>query len=58
MSNVAKNFDILAFGLSVLHNYFDCSTKFSDLYPVKILDLSAKLFFPCIITWTYSTVLK
>jgi len=49
MSNAAKNFDILATGLSVLHiiiliiqqNYF------SDLYPVKILDLSTKLFFPC-----------
>jgi len=27
MSNVAKNFDILATGLSVLHNYFDSSTK-------------------------------
>jgi len=23
MSNAAKNFDILAIGLSVLHNYFD-----------------------------------
>jgi len=27
MSNAAKNFDILATGLSVLHNYFDSSTK-------------------------------
>jgi len=27
MSNVAKNFDILATNLSVLHNYFDSSTK-------------------------------
>jgi len=27
MSNVAKNFDILATSLSVLHNYFDSSTK-------------------------------
>jgi len=27
MSNVAKNFDILATGLSVLHNYFDSSIK-------------------------------
>jgi len=27
MSNAAKNFDILATGLSVLHSYFDSSTK-------------------------------
>jgi len=27
MNNSAKNFDILATGLSVLHNYFDSSTK-------------------------------
>jgi len=27
MSNAAKNFDILATSLSVLHNYFDSSTK-------------------------------
>jgi len=27
MNNDAKNFDILATGLSVLHNYFDNSTK-------------------------------
>jgi len=27
MSNVAKNFDILATSLSILHNYFDSSTK-------------------------------
>jgi len=27
MSNTAKNFDILATSLSVLHNYFDNSTK-------------------------------
>jgi len=31
MSNVAKNFDILANSLSFLRNYFDSSTKFSDL---------------------------
>jgi len=48
MSNTAKNFDILA-SLSVLHNYFDSSTKFyfSGLHSAKILDLSAKSFFPC-----------
>jgi len=27
MSNVAKNFDILTTNLSILHNYFDSSTK-------------------------------
>jgi len=27
MSSAAKNFDILATGLSVLHNCFDSSTK-------------------------------
>jgi len=27
ISNAAKNFDILADSLSVLHNYFDSSTK-------------------------------
>jgi len=32
MSNAAKNFDILATSLNVLHNYFDSPTKlFSDL---------------------------
>jgi len=45
MSNAAKNFDILAISLSVLHNYFDSSTKLSD--PAKILDLSAISLFPC-----------
>jgi len=49
MSNAAKNFNILAISLSVLiiilivqQNYF------SDLYLAKMLDLSAKPFFPCI----------
>jgi len=27
MSNAAKNFDLLAIDLSILHNYFDSSTK-------------------------------
>jgi len=27
LQNAAKNFDILATSLSVLHNYFDSSTK-------------------------------
>jgi len=46
MSNAAKIFDILATSLSVLYNYFDSSNFFSDLYPAKILNLSAKPFFP------------
>jgi len=46
MSNAAKNFGILAIGLSILHNYFDQQDYFSDPYPTKILDLSTKLFFP------------
>jgi len=48
MSNVAKNFDILATNLSVQHNYFDGSTKlFLDLYLIKFLDIWAKSFFLC-----------
>jgi len=42
MSNVAKNFDILAIDLSVLHNLIILIVQqnyFSDLYPLKILDL-------------------
>jgi len=42
MSNAANNFDILATGLSVLHNYFDSSTKLL-FFPAKILDLSKLL---------------
>jgi len=44
MSNAAKNFDILATGLSILRNYF-VQNYFSDLYPAKILNLSK--FFSC-----------
>jgi len=43
MNNAAKNFDILATSLSILHNYFDGLTKlFPDLY----LGTLAKSFFP------------
>jgi len=42
----AKNFDILAISLSILHNYFDYLTKFSNLYLAKFLNISIKLFFP------------
>jgi len=45
-SNIAKNSDILATSLSILHKYFDQQNHFSDLYPAKILDLSIKPFFP------------
>jgi len=44
MNNAAKIFDILATSLSVLYNYFDSSNFFSDLYPAKILNLSAPFF--------------
>jgi len=47
MSNAAKSCDILATSLSVVRNCFDQQNYFSDLHPVKILDLSAKPFFPC-----------
>jgi len=40
-----QKIDILATSLSVLHNYFDQQNYFSDLYPAKILDFSAKPFF-------------
>jgi len=43
MSNAAKNFDIIAISLSILHNYFDSLIKlFSDLSLAKFLDTSAK----------------
>jgi len=46
MSNVAKNFGILAIILSILHNYFDDPTKlFLNLCLAKFLNTSAKLFF-------------
>jgi len=47
MNKAVKNFDILATSSSVLHNYFDIDQQnyFSDLYPSKILDFSAKFFF-------------
>jgi len=45
---MTKCLNILATNLNVLHNYFDSPTKlFSDLYLAKFLDISAKLFFPC-----------
>jgi len=46
MSSAAKNFDILATSLSVLH-HFDNLTNLLFLYPAKISEflLSAKSFF-------------
>jgi len=46
--NFAKNFNILATGLSVLYYYFDSSTKllFYSLYPAKIFQQN-RTFFPC-----------
>jgi len=46
MTIIAKNCDILATNLSVLHNYFNDLKLFSDL--AKFLDTLTKLFFPCI----------
>jgi len=50
MSNkwAVKNFYVVTISFSVPYNYFDLvqQNHFSDLYSVKILDLSAKPFFP------------
>jgi len=43
MSNAAKNFNILAIDLSVLHNYFVSLVTFL-IYPAQILDLLAPFF--------------
>jgi len=57
MSNAAKIF-ILATSLSVLHNYFDSTTKLFFLsVSSKILDLSAKPFFLRIYESVYINVL-
>jgi len=40
MSIAAKSFNILAISLIVLHNYFDSSTKSSNLCLAKFLDIS------------------
>lgn len=42
LNNVEKTFNILATSSSVLHNYFDLTKSFSDLYPVEFLDALAK----------------
>jgi len=45
MNNHVKNFDILATSLSVLHILIVQQNYFSNMYPTKILDLSANRFF-------------
>jgi len=46
MSHVAKNFDILATSLDILHNYFNGLTKlFLDPYVLKFLNTLAKPVF-------------
>jgi len=56
MSNSAKNLDILATSLSVLHNYLMVQTKlFSDLYLAKFLNTSAFILYIsfCIYIYIY-----
>jgi len=43
MSNVEKNFNILATNLSILHNYLSGPKLFSDLYLAKFLDCLSKI---------------
>jgi len=49
MSNAAKNFDILAISLSVLHNYFNSKLLFWSVsaksYPAKIRSFSKTILF-------------
>jgi len=45
--NGAKNFNILAISLNVLHNCFNDSNEIIFKSVCKFLDISAKLFFPC-----------
>jgi len=50
MNNAAKNFDILTTSVRALFldNILIVQQNYiSDLYSTKILDLPAKLFFPC-----------
>jgi len=45
MSNAAKSFNILATGLSVLHNYFNSPTKLFSVFCYIFRHFSAKPFF-------------
>ena len=42
INNAAKSFDTVGTSLSVLHNYYDSTKLFSDLYVAKFLDAPAK----------------
>jgi len=55
ISNATKNFDILATDLSYIIILIVQQNYFSDLYSAKILNLSAKPFFPCTYTYVYDT---
>jgi len=64
MSNAAKNFDILAASLSILHtNILREFNKINFLYSTKILDFSAKSISPCTLNlcvsiFLYLTIIK
>jgi len=47
ISNIAKDLDILAISLSVLHNFDSLTKLLSDLYLAEFLDI-LKVFFPYI----------
>jgi len=51
IARMSKFCIITHYALASYINYFD--KKISDLYLAKFLDASAKLFFPCIRTYTY-----
>jgi len=53
MSNATTSFDILTINLSILHNYFNGSTKLFQiyLYIAKFLDTLVKSFFLCVLEY-------
>jgi len=56
---LAKSFDIPVTSLSVLYNYFDSPTKlFSNLYPIKFFNISAKRSFRFIIALYYKNFME
>jgi len=46
------------FAINVLYNYFDGLALFSDLYLAKLLNTSAKLFFPWKMFYMYWKLLR
>jgi len=54
MSNAAKNFDILVWAFYTIILIIQ-QDHFSDLYPVKILDLSVQSSFPYITSENHAT---